>query len=797
MSERTVNVELFCDFANRRLVSRDGSTFTLAPITEGDTLIFTLRPQERGEAGDLREKDLPIRTIRASWGCVKEAPAAGTFKLTSALGTTAAIQFDEAANQFSAKITPLFAVPPVEVTSPAPGCWTGKLTGGVLAEFEPAPDPEEGDASNRLEPVSFVRVRTWQRYGAEWWFEVRLIQAPLAWNIDGHERVLPDPPSVRRIAAGNAGSDVIPPSNELQALKLPPDFRGTYFIRWNNRKTAVLGIDDGPDELAAAFNAMFEGSTTTRFAVTNPEPDNAYIEFVGPLAGEPQPLATVEVNSFPPGVVTFDVPFDRAELFTALRAVPFLELPLEIEAELGDPETPEVPGRLVTLVQRATLRVEREEIYRELESVQSINWQRPPARRNYIPYTPEQIIVGTHSYSAAIGDGASLEISCPHNLGSSSGQIAVRQNIGGGRLLAAGVEYGVTFPSENELVLFFATAPAVASLVLTFTAAGPVETFLAHTHTMAQINGLLDRLAGQDARLENLEDLLPSASLAREDETSEPAEQELPELAELYPGRFTAGFDPSKVTATTPAASLPRPAPLLPAIHDATIDNLTSSLPAAAGNAGKVYQNNTTAAILLPGGGGRRTAYVLVSGYAGSDGRALYRVTKDGATNSYFPTDLERDLFVLHFNEKQWRAGGRIQIAFDLELQLMRANTRAQMVVVIEAGSAPKQTAPAPTGDNLENIVWAASPILAQRVVLSEVSVKHRFGAMVKRSLADALSAERLHYKTWTAAPVDSVPATTGIVFRARIIHFDTENNVSGAVGFIRYAFTGGKAEIV
>ena len=58
-------------------------------------------------------------------------------------------------------------------------------------------------------------------------------------------------------------------------------------------------------------------SSGKRFEATNPEPDHAYVEFVGELAGAPQPLISVEVNTFQPGVVTFYLPLDRADLAAA------------------------------------------------------------------------------------------------------------------------------------------------------------------------------------------------------------------------------------------------------------------------------------------------------------------------------------------------------------------------------------------------------------------------------------------------------------------------------------------------
>ena len=46
--------------------------------------------------------------------------------------------------------------------------------------------------------------------------------------------------------------------NEIQALHLPADFRGTYFLRWNYRVSKLLGIEDiGSDYMASVeFSGM-------------------------------------------------------------------------------------------------------------------------------------------------------------------------------------------------------------------------------------------------------------------------------------------------------------------------------------------------------------------------------------------------------------------------------------------------------------------------------------------------------------------------------------------------------------
>jgi hypothetical protein len=171
-----------------------------------------------------------------------------------------------------------------------------------------------------------------------------------------------------------------------------------------------------------------------------------------------------------------------------------------------------------------------------------------------------------------------------------------------------------------------------------------------------------------------------------------------------------------------------------------------------------------------------------------------YRLSRAAQTNSFYPLDFERELFLLHINEAMWKPGAICSVAFDLELQLLAANTRAQLLAVIEVGSAPGQTTPAPVAENLENIVWQPTPVLAQRIIVSGLKLKHHFGAAIKRSLDNVLTAERLLYATWQAASV--APASPNFVIRARVVQFDTENSVRGAKGYVLVSMSEAKAEV-
>lgn len=781
--DRTVNIALAADLTVNRLITSDGSTFNFPLITEADTLVCTLRTYQRTDAGDLKEIDLPVRTLRASIGKVYTPPTGGTFKLRRTVDGVPTdsdqIAFNATPEAFAAALAPILPAAVAECSRPADSTWLFRLSTG--AEFELGPG-----GNNRLDPSGLPRVRIWERYTGEYWCEVRLIQTPLAWN-DGHERVLAPPPSVREIRAGSPGSDSQPPVNELQALTLPLAFRGTYFLRWNYRVTRVLGVDDGPDEIADALNKLFDDGAQ-RFSVTNPEDQNAYIEFIGALAGQPQPEIDVDVNTFAPGVLTFALPLDEGPLGDALRTAPKIDSTFEIELELGDPEHPEVAGRMLTIC-RQTITIEREEIWHELDTVRRIDWLRPGQPVNYIPFTPDQIITGQQSYTAVFGNGVSKVHSFPHNLGTFNlSGLIVRENIAGGRVLSINTEFRATSPSENELVLAFPDPVAADALVVILTTAGPKSAFQAHTHTMEQIIGLLDKIAQIEGRLDNLEDLLPTATLARVDNNN-PQTIELPEVYALYPGRVPSDMDLKELKAED-VESL-RPAGLLPAIHDATVTEVTAMPGTLA--AGEVYKNTGTAPIQIVGAGGRKSADVMPGEYFGFDGRFPYRVTRAGDSNSFFPTDMERDLFLVPVTAAMWRAGQRLEVTFEIDLQLVAANTRGQIVVNIAAGTVVSQATPSPTSTNVEKIQWADKPILSQVCYLSDLQMPHTFGALIKRAVDNTLSAEALAYTAWTAAPAESLPSSPGLMLRGYLSNFDTENAVTGAVGFVHFAFTNGK----
>ena len=91
----------------------------------------------------------------------------------------------------------------------------------------------------------------------------------------------------------------------------------------------------------------------------------------------------------------------------------------------------------------------------------------------------------------------------------------------------------------------------------------------------------------------------------------------LPSYRELYPGRA-----PAPTADEIEAATLPRPGGLLPAVHEATVTNLTIPIPAAGPTyADNVYLNNGATDLTLPGGMGRKSSILKAGEHVACDGR--------------------------------------------------------------------------------------------------------------------------------------------------------------------------------
>lgn len=756
---------LYYDFFTQALT--DGTSEWTPPTqTFGETMALSFR--WKNSAGGSNGEVFPeIQYAKAAIGNVDASPTSGKFRLKigdapqTDANTTAPLDYNVGAQALQDAINALVAV-----TNQFGTAAVQTLQGSYLLRFGTglALVPLEL-VESELHPPCFGRVNAWQA-AAKWIAELRLIQAPAAFS-DTTSRVLPDAPSITRIQGGYSEDEF--DVNEIQQLEMPPLFRGSYQFRRNNVRTALLSPADAAEQIAAALSIY--GSTIT---VTNPRDGIARIEFGGPdFKGTAQPLLEIVVADAPVGDFTLALELDQPPLAAILRTRESISLPLEIQ--IGVTDASATDGIRVEKI-RTEVTIRRGLVYDMLATAAGINWLRPVAK-DYVPFTADQIIVGQQFYACALGDGDAVEFTVDHNLNTETiAAVLLRENAGDGRVLVLGTDYSVAYEGVNSLtvtLLGTGPAPATAALALVITGAGPIAAFQAHTHTMAQIIGLATVLEAIGQRLGILENYLPTnpPTLAVSGKT---LTVDIPSREEVL---FYAGAKPD-------LAALPVRAPyLLPAVHAATSEALPSPLPAPA--ASSLW--SAAARTLIPGTGRIDSSYVLSGGYVASDGRMLYPATRDGATVSFYPASFERTLWEFPINDAQLQVGRTLNAEFSLAAQLVNATSEAQWVLRVEWGTPIDQTDPANEGLNLDTINWAATPILAQRIYLTPLLMTHSFGVRIRRT-ADGLTADQLRYGGWQTAG-SAAPTTANFVLRARLIQFDTKNNVPDATGWLYYGF--------
>ena len=776
---------IYGDLTTRRLTDSAGAAATLPSLVQGDLVTFSLRLLDRAETGSPQVAQRNVRSLRGSIGNVSTAPQAGQFSLRiGAHGTpTPLIDF----NSNHAVLKPLLAALPEAATyggvehvfETSPGCWMIRFGSNTSVPLQAA--------DNLLVPVTFIRVRPFQQNG-RWWHELRLLQAPIAYT-GLSERVLADPPSVRRIRAGctysEAGVDYI--VNEVQAVKVPAGFSGTYYLKFEGRATIMLSQDDDATAIETALNNLFSDGQT-RFAVTNPESYNAYVEFKGPLAGMPQDLLVAEVGSVEPGDLTFSLDLNTAEVFAALRDVASVTAQFELELEIAnDDDPPETLGKIITLF-RESVTIVRELQWHEMAAAAGIDWLRPPQPRDYIPFTRDQIITGSQHYIGVIGDGIVRAFTIDHNLGTDALHLTLRENSSNGRRVPD-TDYSVTFADTNSLTITFpdqVDPPTVNAFAVTITSAGPKSAFQAHTHTIDQIIDLVADLDSLRNRVTALEAIVPNLG-AVNSTASDSGSFTIP-ISTIKEVLFLTGstsgvFGDSGVDSIKLSARAPY---MLPAVHTVSVTSFTA-LPLLSPATGIVLQNNTGSDLQIPGGGMVRGSNTVPSGgFFASDGRILFRANRAGTTISYFPGAFERTLWNLYINEKMLGVGKTLKVEFGVSTQLVKATSQAQWMLVIEKGEAPSETDGDPE-TNLLNVVWdTANPILKQRLILTPTATLCYAGCNVYRSKLGAITCDRSLYGGLENANT-AAPASANFALRARLIEFDTENSIPTARGWVVY----------
>ena len=791
------DANLYVEFQSKSFIASDGGSPDALAFVLGDKVSIRCDIMDKGSGALKNANNKFVRSVRASVGPRMAPPSAGSFKLLvgNSFGTATAtptIAWNASANDVKTAIGSAAA----EVTKPSESCWLVRLSAGKL--FMP---DDTTPGANTLFPGAFARVREEDISNDIVWWEVRLIVEPYAFA-GLFDRELSPPPSMDRIRSGapeilgtQAGA------NEVQSLTLPNNYAGTYFLRFNYLTTRILGIQDGIDAIAAALNALYDDGKV-RFQVTNPEDDKAYIEFVGEFAKTAQPMIEAVPYSFFPGGLLFDLDFATASAESALRTAAtgvLSDVPFEIELEVFDSqedlENLEMKGRRITFQTTCTLSSEL--IFDELASAPDIQWLRPPLPKAYQPLSPDQIITGSQYWVGQRGNGTSKVFPIDHGLATDHvSQVTVRENRSGGRMLRDS-EYQVTINNANTITIttLASLAYATNALEIVITTAGPRSAFAAHTHNISDVTGLQEALDALGGRVTVIEGRLPYTDpTAAADPASAGLAIDIDDKQELLPGTFPA-TDLDGLKSIPPVAPKTRPKILLPALHVSSVGSLNATPQTPGSVTGQVLKNNTGSPIVIAGGFGIRSVTIPPNGFAGSDGRVLYAVTRDGTTHSYFPTTMERTLFVLSVNDNMLRPGQSLTVTWDIAFKLFSSSTSLQFMMVAEFGTAPQDASPSPVGVNLQNVVWnTTSRPFEQRIVMTSLGEKASFGVAVLKKLDSTYNAKKMSYGQWTGTA--NAPAAQSFLVRLRLINADTENSVVNARGTAWYSMTKASAAI-
>lgn len=543
-----------------------GGEVTLPSLLAGQQWQIALRFTDAVD-GVFGEIQPAVRALRASIGPVDARPTGGSFRLQVGVGsstssnTTAPLPANATAAQMAAALNALSGGAGDYTVDFDAGSYLVRRAGGELLTLTAR--------QNVLRPISAVRVREYQVDGG-WVHEVRLIQAPYAFA-DNAAQALPAAPYVETLVDGYTSPDNTWYINEVQRLILPAEFRSTYRLSFNYaggvantglpRKTRVLGIEDGPEELQTALNEILKdlGSFDGSVQVSNPTSNVAQITFGGEaLLGVNVPPLEVEAFPLPgdEGDWNFTLDLNRAEMWVALRGAESVTVPFEVEADVYIDRSDLSQGWRTVKLWSVPVTVARPLLYEGLATAQSIDWLRPVSPRTYVPFNPDQIITGQQHWVGTIGfdpanspafgtavsfgtAGGEQLFTIDHNLDTEAVHVTVRENEAPGNIVAP---KRISVDGPNSVSVVFGTALSSGEVYgVVITAAGPRSVFLGHTHTTAQVIGLEEIIGGLAERVLALERLLPRSG-AESPISDKPVKTLLPAVGEVLPDLSTLDF---------------------------------------------------------------------------------------------------------------------------------------------------------------------------------------------------------------------------------------------------------------
>ena len=761
-----------------------GSQYSFPTLIQGDELNVALRFSEQLE-GENVEVARTLDALRAGIGRVDARPTGGTITLSVDDGTTSgnlsALTYDFTATNLSDALDTLG----IDYNTATEDNDTFIINSDVELTVAIASN------GNDLTPATFLRQNKYSQ-GGKYFHELRLQQAPVAFS-ETWSAVVPPSPTIATVEDGTTVDET--DIAEVQNLTIPPSFRGIFTLsRGAGQVTSHLNRASTAAEIKAALDEIADEGGY--FTVSTAYAGTARIAFEGTMAGTNQGALTVTVVDAPPGDPTITLSLDTSEVSALFRNATEVTIPLEIEAEVQDVNTPATTYTYTLFRDDVTI---KQQVVRDEDHVaQEITWQNPPRPTDYIPYESDQIITGSQHYTFQL-TAASTAVA--HNLGTTNVHVTLVDNTSGEVLDPS--DYTATVDSANQITFdSFTSAPSGGAPVDgVISTAGPVAAFQAHTHTIAQVTNLQTTLDSLGARITALEAMAPSTPLTAADEPSYSESWDLPTYFEVFPLLGTAGADiqapSSGRLADLDKTQLPTLVPtLLPAIHTTSATALPVSgsnpSPPVPANAGTLYRNDTGVTINIPLNSQLVSeddpfgfSYPLATGeYATHDGTNWYPLVQYGTAgeSSYYPRPLERTLWQDTISSSQLAAGRRLEIRFALEVAAIRANTLWHWYMVIETAQLPAASTPGTPGGNLSDDDWEAASRYEQRLVLGSVPRRYNFGYRVTRAAGGSLSAEGLAFGEWSAA---TAPDSAEFALRVRLVRADTVDRIANPRGFL------------
>lgn len=740
---------------------------TLPPLTVGSKERLRLRFfQREGDARQPTETALEeLQTLRIKFGPVDAPPVEGQWKLAAGSGATGWIEHNATADRLKTLMNAATDHAIAEVRKPADGLYLVRYTDDAEHEIE----VEE----NELLPRSFVKARAFEQDG-RWWHEVKLVQAPVAWNQSFVRQLVPAP-TITRIQTGNEGTineDGGWGRNEIQRLAFDPEFVGSLQLVFDGRSTRPLGSSSTVDAFQDALNGLFADGVG-RFVVSEVDPTGELdIEFVGPLRAAPQDLIEVDVVSFEPGKVEMELDLDRAEIRALTWGRKDTTSVLEIQAILArvpeGEEDPVVQEKIPLLRTEVLLR--RENITDDLATALELDWLRPPEPKTYVPPNPDQIQTGTRHYVATIGNGSAAVIVKQHALGTSDLHVTLR-TIATGQLFT---NYTAVVTDQEITLTFPAGAPATNSLRLMILGAVPATQWSGHTHPISEVTGLEARLDELETNVSDLVDrLVVPGVAARLESGSKSYPIVLPATREVFPATIMRGKG-DKARTTLPA--LPRAVYFLspPALTAAELPDPAEYYPG-----GHVVAWDATTSVFAPGNSLRpgRMLSPADGPFIACDGYGWWPADKVG--NVYYPRALNRTLWEVVITPEMLPQNGLLTITSDVLLGLVANDPELRASCMLRVRKGRTTAAGVLPASAVDAILWdtdgaAAEEVLCeQRLLVNRSGVSHPLAIQIARNAAGELSARRSLYGRVLSAPA---PQNTTFVLRAELSRWDIED---------------------